>query len=99
MLGEVQKPGVYPCWVRGACLMCCRWPAAPLQGGEAGQHYASRHPADADHVSLSNDAAESVHSNVDIFPGDTDRGLQGGHGVRRRRRQQAERRGDGQRQT
>ena len=72
MLGEVQKPGVYP--VLGARTL---FDVLSLAGGttpKAGKVVSITHrdnPQEPISVSLSNDAAQSVHSNVAIYPGDT----------------------------
>ena len=69
MLGEVQKPGVYPLLGARLCLTCCHWLAAPRP--KAGKLVSITHrdiPQTPTSVSLSNDAAESVHSNIDVFP-------------------------------
>jgi len=72
VMGEVQRPGVYP--VLGARTL---FDVLSLAGGttpKAGKLVSITHrdtPQTPTTVSLSNDAAESVHSNVDIFPGDT----------------------------
>jgi polysaccharide biosynthesis/export protein len=72
VMGEVQKPGVYP--VLGARKL---FDVLSLAGGttpNAGK-LISVTRRDTPHaplsVSLSNDASESVKSNVDIYPGDT----------------------------
>ncbi len=72
VMGEVQKPGVYP--VLGARKL---FDVLSLAGGttpKAGKAISITHrdtPQDPLAVSLSNDANESVKSNVDIYPGDT----------------------------
>jgi polysaccharide export outer membrane protein len=72
VLGEVQKPGVYP--ILGARTL---FDVLSLAGGttpKAGKVVSITHrdkPQTPISVSLSNDAAESVRSNVDIYPGDT----------------------------
>jgi len=72
VLGEVQKPGVYP--VLGARKL---FDVLSLAGGttpKAGKLISITHrdtPQAPTSVSLSNDASESVQSNVDIYPGDT----------------------------
>lgn len=72
VLGEVQKPGVYP-------LLGSRnlFDVLSLAGGttaKAGKVVSITHrdnPQLPVSVSLSDDTAESAHSNVDIYPGDT----------------------------
>jgi len=72
ILGEVQKPGVYP--MLGARTL---FDVLSLAGGttnRAGKLVSITHrdtPQKPTTVAMSNDAAESVHSNVDIYPGDT----------------------------
>jgi polysaccharide biosynthesis/export protein len=72
VLGEVQKPGVYP--VLGARTL---FDVLSLAGGttpKAGKVVSITHrdsPQTPISVSLSNDATQSVHSNVAIYPGDT----------------------------
>jgi polysaccharide export outer membrane protein len=72
VMGEVQKPGVYP--VLGARKL---FDVLSLAGGttpKAGKVISITHrdtPQAPASVSLSNDASESVQSNVDIYPGDT----------------------------
>jgi polysaccharide export outer membrane protein len=72
VLGEVTKPGVYP--LLGARTL---FDVLSLAGGatpKAGRVVTITHrdhPQTPITVMLSNDAAESAHSNVDIFPGDT----------------------------
>ncbi len=72
VLGEVQKPGVYP--LLGSRSL---FDALSLAGGttaRAGKMVSITHrdnPQKPTTVTLSNDAAESVQSNVDVFPGDT----------------------------
>lgn len=72
VLGEVQKPGVYP-MLGGRTL----FDVLSLAGGttnKAGKLVSITHrdtPQQPTTVTMSNDAAESVHSNVDVFPGDT----------------------------
>ena len=72
ILGEVQKPGVYPL-LGGRTL----FDVLSLAGGttnRAGKLVSITHrdtPQKPNTVTMSNDAAESVHSNVDVFPGDT----------------------------
>ena len=72
VLGEVQKPGVYP--VLGARTL---FDVLSLAGGttpKAGKVVSITrrdNPQEPISVSLSNDAAQSVHSNVAIYPGDT----------------------------
>ena len=72
VMGEVQKPGVYP--VLGARKL---FDVLSLAGGttpKAGKVISITHrdqPQTPLSVSLSNDASESVKSNVDIYPGDT----------------------------
>ena len=72
VLGEVQRPGVYP--VLGARSL---FDVLSLAGGttpKAGKLISITHretPQSPTTVSLSNDSAESVRSNVDIYPGDT----------------------------
>ncbi len=72
VLGEVQKPGVYP--LLGARTL---FDVLSLAGGtsaKAGKLVSITHrdsPQTPTTVALSNDASESVHSNIDIFPGDT----------------------------
>jgi polysaccharide biosynthesis/export protein len=72
VLGQVAKPGVYP-------LLGTRslFDVLSLAGGtteKAGKLVSITHrddPQKPTTVALSNDAAESVHSNVEVFPGDT----------------------------
>jgi polysaccharide biosynthesis/export protein len=72
VLGEVQKPGVYP--MLGARRL---FDILSLAGGttaRAGKLVSITHrdaPQTPSTVTLSNDATESVQSNVDVFPGDT----------------------------
>ncbi len=72
VMGEVQRPGVYP--VLGARQL---FDVLSLAGGttpKAGKLISITHrdtPQAPTSVSLSNDASESVQSNVDIYPGDT----------------------------
>jgi polysaccharide export outer membrane protein len=72
VLGEVQKPGVYP--LLGSRTL---FDVLSLAGGttpKAGRVVSITHrenPTAPINVSLSDDTAESVRSNVDIFPGDT----------------------------
>jgi polysaccharide export outer membrane protein len=72
VLGEVQKPGVYP--LLGARTL---FDVLSLAGGtspRAGKLVSITHrdtPQTPTTVALSNDASESVHSNIDVFPGDT----------------------------
>ena len=72
VLGEVQKPGVYP--LLGARTL---FDVLSLAGGtsaKAGKLVSITHrdsPQTPTTVALSNDASESVRSNIDIFPGDT----------------------------
>jgi polysaccharide biosynthesis/export protein len=72
VLGEVQKPGVYP--LLGARTL---FDVLSLAGGtsaKAGKLVSITHrdtPQTPTTVALSNDASESVHSNIDVFPGDT----------------------------
>jgi polysaccharide biosynthesis/export protein len=72
VLGEVQKPGVYP--LLGARTL---FDVLSLAGGttaRAGKLVSITHrdtPQQPTTVALSNDAAESIHSNIDVFPGDT----------------------------
>jgi len=72
ILGEVQKPGVYP-MLGGRTL----FDVLSLAGGttsKAGKLVSITHrdtPQKPTTVTMSNDATESVHSNVDVFPGDT----------------------------
>jgi len=72
VLGEVQKPGVYP--LLGERTL---FDVLSLAGGmtpKAGKVVSITHrdkPQNPTSVSLSNDPAESGHSNVAIFPGDT----------------------------
>jgi len=68
----VQKPGVYP--MLGARTL---FDVLSLAGGttnRAGKLVSITHrdtPQKPATVTMSNDSAESVHSNVDVFPGDT----------------------------
>jgi len=72
VLGEVQKPGAYP--LLGARTL---FDVLSLAGGtsaKAGKLVSITHrdsPQTPTTVALSNDASESVRSNIDIFPGDT----------------------------
>jgi polysaccharide biosynthesis/export protein len=72
ILGEVQKPGVYP-MLGGRTL----FDVLSLAGGttsKAGKLVSITHrdtPQKPTTVTMSNDATESAHSNVDVFPGDT----------------------------
>ncbi len=72
VLGEVQRPGVYP--VMGARSL---FDVLSLAGGttpKAGKLISITHretPQSPTTVSLSNDSAESIRSNVAIYPGDT----------------------------
>jgi len=72
VLGEVQRPGVYP--LLGSRTL---FDVLSLAGGttpKAGKVVSVTHrdnPQAPTSVSLSNDAAESVQSNIDVFPGDT----------------------------
>lgn len=72
VMGEVQKPGVYP--VLGARKL---FDVLSLAGGttpKAGKLISITRrdtPQTPTSVSLSNDATESVKSNIDIYPGDT----------------------------
>jgi polysaccharide export outer membrane protein len=72
VLGEVQKPGVYP--LLGARTL---FDVLSLAGGtspKAGKLVSITHrdnPQTPTTVALSNDAAESAQSNIDVFPGDT----------------------------
>ena len=72
VLGEVQKPGVYP--VLGARTL---FDVLSMAGGttpKAGKVVSITHrdnPQEPISVTLSNDAAQSVRSNVAIYPGDT----------------------------
>jgi polysaccharide biosynthesis/export protein len=72
ILGEVQRPGVYP--VLGARSL---FDVLSLAGGttqRAGKLISITHrqtPQSPTTVSLSNDSAESIRSNVAIYPGDT----------------------------
>lgn len=72
ILGEVQKPGVYP--MLGARTL---FDVLSLAGGttnRAGKLVSITHrddPQKPTTVTMSNNAAESVHSNVEVFPGDT----------------------------
>lgn len=72
VLGEVQKPGVYP-MLGGRTL----FDVLSLAGGttsKAGKLVSITHrdaPQKPTTVMTSNDAAESAHSNVDVYPGDT----------------------------
>jgi polysaccharide biosynthesis/export protein len=71
-LGEVNRPGVYP-MLGGRTL----FDVLSLAGGttsKAGKLVSITHrdtPQKPNTVTMSNDAAESVHSNIDVFPGDT----------------------------
>lgn len=72
VLGEVQKPGVYP--VLGARNL---FDVLSLAGGttqKAGRVVSVTHrddPKASTNVLLSNDPTESIHSNIEVFPGDT----------------------------
>jgi polysaccharide biosynthesis/export protein len=72
VLGQVQKPGVYPLLGKRSLF-----DVLSLAGGtteKAGKLVSITHrddPQKPTTVALSNDAAESVHSNVEVFPGDT----------------------------
>jgi polysaccharide biosynthesis/export protein len=72
VLGEVWKPGVYP--LLGSRTL---FDVISLAGGttpKAGKVVSITHrdnPQQATNVSLSNDTAESVHSNIEVYPGDT----------------------------
>jgi polysaccharide export outer membrane protein len=72
VLGEVQKPGVYP--LLGARTL---FDVLSLAGGtspKAGKLVSITHrdnPQKPTTVAMSNDAAESAQSNIDVFPGDT----------------------------
>jgi polysaccharide biosynthesis/export protein len=72
ILGEVQKPGVYP--MLGARTL---FDVLSMAGGttnRAGKLVSITHrdtPQKPATVTMSNDSAEAVHSNVDVFPGDT----------------------------
>jgi polysaccharide export outer membrane protein len=72
VMGEVLKPGVYP--VLGARKL---FDVLSMAGGttpKAGKAISITHrdsPQEPLAVSLSNDANESVKSNIDIYPGDT----------------------------
>ena len=72
VLGEVQKPGVYP--LLGPRRL---FDLLSLAGGttpKAGRGVSITHrddPQTPRSVLLSNDAAESVQSNIEVFPGDT----------------------------
>ncbi len=72
VLGEVQKPGVYP--MLGSRRL---FDVISLAGGatqRAGKVITITHrdrPQKADLVTLSNDPSKAVSSNVEIFPGDT----------------------------
>ena len=72
IMGEVQKPGVYP--MLGSRTL---FDVLSLAGGttaKAGKLVSITHrdtPQTPNTVAMSNDAAESLRSNVDIFPGDT----------------------------
>jgi len=72
IMGEVQKPGVYP--MLGSRTL---FDVLSLAGGttaKAGKLVSITHrdtPQTPNTVTMSNDAAESLRSNVDIFPGDT----------------------------
>lgn len=72
VMGEVQKPGVYP--VLGARSL---FDVLSLAGGttqKAGKLISITHretPQSPTTVSLSNDSTESIRSNVAIYPGDT----------------------------
>jgi len=72
VLGEVQRPGVYP--VLGARSL---FDVLSLAGGttqKAGKLISITHrdtPQSPTTVSMSNDSAESIRSNVAIYPGDT----------------------------
>jgi polysaccharide export outer membrane protein len=72
VLGEVQKPGVYP--LLGARTLFDLLSVAGGTTPKAGKVVSITHrdtPMTPTSVSLSNDATESVHSNIAIFPGDT----------------------------
>jgi polysaccharide export outer membrane protein len=72
VLGEVLKPGVYP--LLGSRRL---FDVLSLAGGtspKAGRVVSithREHPESPRSVSLSNDANESVKSNIEVFPGDT----------------------------
>ena len=72
VLGQVSRPGVYP--LLGARTL---FDVLSLAGGttdKAGKLVSITHrdsPQKPTTVSLSNDAAESVLSNIEVFPGDT----------------------------
>ena len=72
VLGEVQKPGIYP--ILGPRRL---FDLLSLAGGttpKAGRGVSITHrdhPQTPRSVLLSNDAAESVQSNIEVFPGDT----------------------------
>jgi polysaccharide export outer membrane protein len=72
VLGEVQKPGVYP--LLGARTL---FDVLSLAGGttpKAGQVISITHrdhPQAPTNVLMTNNTAQSLQSNVDIFPGDT----------------------------
>ena len=72
VLGEVQRPGVYP--LLGARTLFDVLSLAGGTGPKAGKLVSITHrdtPQTPTTVTMSNDAAESVHSNIDVFPGDT----------------------------
>jgi len=72
VLGEVQRPGVYP--LLGARNL---FDVLSLAGGttpKAGRVVSITHrdtPQKPTSVTMSNDAAESIHANIPIYPGDT----------------------------
>jgi polysaccharide biosynthesis/export protein len=72
VLGEVQKPGVYP--LLGSRRLFDVLSLAGGTGPKAGRVVSiSRrdHPESPRTVKLSNDATESAQSNIEVFPGDT----------------------------
>ena len=98
VLGEVQRPGVYP--LLGARNL---FDVLSLAGGttpKAGRVINITHrdtPQTPTSVTMSNDAAKSVHSQRAHLSGRHRDGIEGGHGLCGRRRAPAERGGDGKR--
>jgi polysaccharide export outer membrane protein len=72
VLGEVQKPGVYPLLGprRLFDLLSLAGGTTPKAGKEVSIAHRD-HPQQAHMVSLSNDPAKSAEANVEVFPGDT----------------------------
>src|SRR5712692_6837231 len=72
VLGEVQKPGVYP--LLGSRRLCDVLSMAGGTSPKAGRIVSVTHrdhPESARSVLLSNDANESAKSNIEVFAGDT----------------------------